>query len=62
MITDQIGLRSDLLPINHNFNKICDIWGSFLIKRQEIPRFFLLAVKKKAIYKPARDGAYCPIT
>ena len=61
MITDQIGLRSDLLPINHNFNKICDIWGSFLIKRQEIPRFFLLAVKKKP-FKRARDGVYCPIT
>ena len=42
MITDRIGLHS----INHNFNKICDILGSFLIKTQEIPRFFLLAVKK----------------
>ena len=46
MITDRIGRHEVLLPINHNFNKICDILGSFLIKTQEIPRFFLLAVKK----------------
>ena len=46
MITDRIGLHSVLLPINHNFNKICDILGSFLIKTQEILRFFLLGVKK----------------
>ena len=38
-----------LLPINRNFNKICDIWGSFFNQTQEIPRFFSLAVKKKAI-------------
>ena len=25
MITDQIGRHNVLLPINHNFNKICDI-------------------------------------
>ena len=37
------------LPINHNFNKICDILGSFFNKKnQEISRFFLLAVKKKS--------------
>ena len=29
MITDQIGRHEVLLPINHNFNKICDILGSF---------------------------------
>ena len=50
MITDQIGRHKVLLPINHDFNKICDILlGSFLIKTQEILRLFLLAVKKKAI-------------
>ena len=62
MITDQIGRHEVLLPINHNFNKICDILGSFfLIKTQEIRTFVLLAVKKKP-FKRARDGAYCPIT
>ena len=25
MITDRIGRHEVLLPINHNFNKICDI-------------------------------------
>ena len=29
MITDRIGRHEVLLPINHNFNKICDIQGSF---------------------------------
>ena len=29
MITDRIGLHEVLLPINHNFNKICDIIGYF---------------------------------
>ena len=28
-ITDQIGRHEFLLPIYHNFNKICDILGSF---------------------------------
>ena len=62
MITDRIGRHEVLLPINHNFNKICDILGSFfLIKTQEIPRFFCYQWKKKP-FKRARDGAYCPIT
>ena len=29
MITDRIGQHEVLLPINHNFNKICDILASF---------------------------------
>ena len=29
-ITVQIGRHEVLLPINHNFNKICDVLGSFL--------------------------------
>ena len=29
MITDRIGRHEVLLPINHNFNKICDIIGYF---------------------------------
>ena len=49
MITDRIGRHEVLLPINHNFNKICDIIGYFfLIKTQEIPNFVLLAVKLKS--------------
>ena len=46
MITDQTGRHEVLLPINHNYNKICDILGFFPIKTQEILRVFLLAVKK----------------
>ena len=47
MISDQIGRHEVLLPINHNYNKICYILDFFLIKTQEIPRvFFLLTVKK----------------
>ena len=29
MITDRIGRHKVLLPVNHNFNKICDIIGYF---------------------------------
>ena len=29
MITDRIGRHEVLLPINHNFDKICDIIGYF---------------------------------
>ena len=64
MITDRIGRHEVLLPINHNFNKICDILGSFLIKTQEIPRFFLLAVKKSHLSERlmARTVLFnCPI-
>ena len=71
MITDRIGQHEVLLPINHNFNKICDIYEApFLIKTQEIPRFFLLAVTKKShlsarvmarTVQLLRHEAYCPI-
>ena len=30
MITDRIGRHEVLLPVNHNYNKICDIIGYFL--------------------------------
>ena len=30
MITDRVERHEVLLPINHNFNRICDIVGSFL--------------------------------
>ena len=61
MITDRIGRHEVLLPINHNFNKICNIIGYFLNKKKGIRNFVLLAVKKKKPFKRARDGAYCPI-
>ena len=61
-ITDRIGRQEVLLPINHNFNKIFDIQGSFFkSKQQKFQDFALLAVKKKP-FKRARDGAYCPIS
>ena len=46
MISERIGWHEVLLPINRNYNKICDFLGFFLIKTQEILRGFLLAVKK----------------
>ena len=37
MITDQIGRQKVLLPINHNYNNICDsLIRLFKIKTQEI--------------------------
>ena len=56
MITDRIGLHSVLLPINHNFNKICDI---IIIKTEEIPIFFASSEKS---HLSAYDGTCCPIT
>ena len=47
MITDQIGRHEVLLPINHNYNKICDILGSFKIKTQGIPGIFFASSEKK---------------
>ena len=61
MITDRIGRQEVLLPINHNFNKICHIIGHFLNQNTRNSKFVLLAVKKNP-FKRALDGAYCPIT
>ena len=53
MITDQIGQHKVLLPINHNYNKICDILGFFKlpVKHKKFREFFflMLPVKKKPI-------------
>ena len=50
MIADRIARSKNLLPINHNYNTICDVLAPLKIKQtQEFPRVFLLAVKKKAI-------------
>ena len=49
LITDRIGRHEVLLPINHNFNKICDVLGSFFkSKHKKFQDIILLAVKKKA--------------
>ena len=57
MITDQIGRHEVLLPINHNFNKICDIKGSFFKKSKQKKFQFCFASSEKKPFK--RD---CPIT
>ena len=50
-----------MLPINHNFNKICDIYGPFLKSKRKKLKFYFASSEKKP-FKRARDGAYCPIT
>ena len=63
MITDQIGRHEVLLPINHDFNKICDILlGSFFNQNTRNPEIVFASSEKKKPFKHARDGAYCPMT
>ena len=61
MITDRIGRHEVLLPINHNFNKICDIIGSFLNQNTRNSKFCFASSEKKEPFKRARDrdGEYC---
>ena len=69
MITDRIGRHEVLLPINHNFNKICDIIGYLLNQNTRNSEIFIASNEKKKPFKRARDGAlqllthdaYCPI-
>ena len=69
MITDRTGRHEVLLPINHNFNKICDIIGYFLNQNTRNSKFCFAGSGKKKPFKRARDGAYmtrtvllyCPI-
>ena len=50
MITDRIGRHEVLLPVNHNFNKICDIIEYFLNQNTGNSKFcFASSEKKKAI-------------
>ena len=49
MITDRIGRHKVLLPINHNFNKICDIIGYFLNQSTRNSKFCFASTEKKAI-------------
>ena len=66
MITGRIGRHEVLLPINHYYNKLCDILGFFLIKTPEIARVFFARSEKKP-FKRARAMArtvllHCPIS
>ena len=50
MITDRIGQHEVLIPINHNYNNICEILGFFYkLTTQEIPRDFFASRWKTAI-------------
>ena len=51
----------DQLPVKNNFNKICDILGSFLNQSTRNSVFFPSCEKKKP-FKRSSDSAYCPIT
>ena len=67
MITDWIGWHEVLLPIiiNHNFNKICDIWGSFFNQKTRNSEIFFASSEKKSHLSPrvmARTVLFnCPI-
>ena len=57
MITYRIGGHEVLLPITHNYNKICDILGFLKLRQKKLREFFLLAVKTAIQVR-----SYCPIT
>ena len=71
MITDRIGRHEVLLPINHNFNKICDSIGYnfFKPKHKKFQEFFASNEKKSPLsthvmartVQLLRHDAYCPI-
>ena len=70
MITDRIGWHEVLLPINHNFNKICDIIGYFLNQNTRNSKFCFASSEKKShlsarviarTVQLLRRDAYCPI-
>ena len=47
MLTDRIGRHEVLLPINHNFTKICDIIGYFLNQNTRNSKFCFASSEKK---------------
>ena len=70
MITNRIGRHEALLPINHNFNKICDIIGYFLYQNTRNSEIFIASSEKKShlsarvmarTVQLLRQDAYCPI-
>ena len=48
MITDRLGRHEVLLPINHNFNKICDIYVRLFLKLKHKKFQDFFAKKKKS--------------
>ena len=58
MITDRIGRHEVSLPINHNFNKICEKKALFLSAHKKF-KVFLLAVKKQCTMRTVPLN--CPI-
>ena len=60
IITYWIGWHEILLPMNHKYNKMCNILGISKIITQDIWEF-LLAVKNETIQGHVCDGLYCPI-
>ena len=70
MIKDRIGRHGVLLPINHNFNKICDIISYFLNQNTRNSKFCFASSEKKShlsarvmarTVQLLRHDAYCPI-
>ena len=71
MITDRIGRPEVLLPINNNFNKICDIIGYLLNQNSRNSKFCFASSERKKSHLSARvmvctvqllgHEAYCPI-
>ena len=51
MITDRIGRHEVLLLINHNFNKNCDILGSFFNQNTRNSEIFFASSEKKKMFK-----------
>ena len=41
MITYRIGGHEVLLPINHNYNKICDTLGFLKLRKKKFREFFI---------------------
>ena len=69
MITDRIGRHDVLLPINHNFNKICDIISIILNQNTRNSKFCFASSEKSHLsarvmartVQLLRHDAYCPI-
>ena len=66
MITDRIGRHEVQLPVNHDFNKICDILRSVFESKHKKFRDFFFASSEKKRHLSARVMARtilfnCPI-
>ena len=47
MITDRTGRHELLLPINHDYNKICDVLSFFKLKDKIFREFFACNERKE---------------